>query len=59
VLFRSSVITKVDGRTVSSADSLKSVLRGYDPGDRVSVTWTDENGASHTATVTLGTGPAD
>jgi S1-C subfamily serine protease len=54
-----SVITKVDGTRITSADSLKSTLSGYRPGDRASVTWTDITGNSHTATVTLGTGPAD
>ena len=54
-----SVITKVGGTRVTSADSLKSALRSYRPGDKTSVTWTDAGGAAHTATVTLGTGPAD
>ena len=54
-----SVITAVGGKTVTSADSLKSVLSGFNPGKRVSVTWTGTDGASHTATVTLATGPAD
>jgi S1-C subfamily serine protease len=54
-----SVITNVGGTRVTSADSLKSVLRGYDPGDKTTVTWTDSGGSTHTATVTLGSGPAD
>ena len=31
--------------------------RGVHPGDSISVTWTDADGASHTATVTLAQGP--
>lgn len=54
-----SVITEVGGTRVTSADSLKSALSKYSPGDKTSVTWTDISGATHTATVTLGTGPAD
>ena len=29
----------------------------YQPGDKVDVTWIDSSGASHHATVTLGSGP--
>jgi S1-C subfamily serine protease len=54
-----SVITAIDNHKVSSANSLRSVLRHYEPGQKATVAWTDANGASHTATVTLGTGPAD
>jgi S1-C subfamily serine protease len=54
-----SVITKVGGTAVTSGTSLKTALSGYQPGDRVSITWTGANGGSHTAQVTLATGPAD
>ena len=53
------VVTAVNGHTVTSASSLKSTLSGAKPGQQVSVTWTDPTGSSHTATVTLITGPAD
>jgi S1-C subfamily serine protease len=54
-----STITAIDGKQVTSADTLKSTLAKYEPGNRVSVRWTDPAGTSHSATVTLGTGPAD
>ncbi|MDT4912198.1 MAG: hypothetical protein QOC66_1326 [Pseudonocardiales bacterium] len=54
-----SVITAIDGHRITSAATLKSTLANYNPGNRVSVSWTDPAGASHSATVTLGTGPAD
>jgi S1-C subfamily serine protease len=54
-----SVITRVGGTKVTSADSLKTALQGYAPGKTATITWTDVSGASHTKTVTLGTGPAD
>jgi S1-C subfamily serine protease len=54
-----SVLTEVNGNKVTSPDSLKAQLAAYNPGDRTTVTWTTPNGASRTATVTLGTGPAD
>jgi S1-C subfamily serine protease len=52
------VITAVGGHSVSSASDVRSALNGDHPGDRVSVTWTDQMGQSQTATVVLGTGPA-
>jgi S1-C subfamily serine protease len=50
-------ITRVDGRAVSSAEGLRTLLDRYHPGDRVSVAWIDADGAGHTATVTLTEGP--
>ena len=54
-----SLVTAVDGKKVSSPDALRSLLQTYNPGDRATVTWTARGGSSHTATVILGTGPAD
>ena len=54
-----STITAVGGTAIASSTDLTSALAGHDPGDRVSVTWTDASGSTHTATVTLGSGPAD
>ena len=54
-----SVITKVGGTAVTSADGLKTALQPYEPGQKATVTWIGADGASHTATVTLGSGPAD
>jgi len=52
------VITSVAGHTVGSSTSVQQVLESYHPSDKVSITWTDSSGQSHTATVTLATGPA-
>ncbi|WP_081416302.1 S1C family serine protease [Gryllotalpicola ginsengisoli] len=52
------VITALDGQAISSSDDLTAALAEHEPGDRVTVTWTDTAGASHTATVTLTEGPA-
>lgn len=54
-----SVITAVDGTPVASPDALRAVLVAKGPGKRVAVTWSDAHGTTHTATVTLATGPAD
>ncbi|TDE10159.1 S1C family serine protease [Jiangella asiatica] len=51
-------ITAVDGVTVGSADDLRQILDGYDPGDSVELTWTSTDGGTQTATVTLTEGPA-
>ncbi|TMD40886.1 MAG: PDZ domain-containing protein [Chloroflexi bacterium] len=49
---RGSVITKVGGSAVTSAESLGTAVKSHQPGDSVSVTWVDQSG-THTATVTL------
>jgi S1-C subfamily serine protease len=53
-----AVITQVAGNAISSTADLGSALHVYKPGDTVQVTWTDQGSASHTATITLTTGPA-
>jgi S1-C subfamily serine protease len=52
-------ITSVNGRTVDSPSALTAALQTTRPGDKVAVGWTDSAGARHTATATLGSGPAD
>lgn len=53
------VITAVNGTSVTSAQSLTTTLGTAHPGDQVTITWLDESGQSHTATVHLIAGPAD
>ncbi|TFB99202.1 MULTISPECIES: S1C family serine protease [unclassified Cryobacterium] len=52
-------ITAVDGTSITSAAALTSTLTAYNPGDSVTLTWTDTAGAPHTASATLTAGPAD
>jgi len=52
------VVTALDGKSVSSGTNITEILVGHHPGDKVSIAWTDASGQSHTATITLGTGPA-
>jgi S1-C subfamily serine protease len=51
-------ITGLNGTAITSASDLSSMLAGYAPGQSVTLTWVDASGASSTATVTLGAGPA-
>jgi S1-C subfamily serine protease len=51
-------IQSVGGHAISSASDLQSVIAQYHPGDHVVVTWADQLGRTHSATVTLTTGPA-
>jgi S1-C subfamily serine protease len=51
-------ITSVAGHTVTSSSDIQSVLENYHPGDKISISWTDQFGQSQTATVVLTTGPA-
>jgi S1-C subfamily serine protease len=50
-------IVSVAGQQVSSGPALQAVISHYHPGDKVSVTWSDASGQTHTATVTLTAGP--
>jgi S1-C subfamily serine protease len=52
------VITSIGGQQVSSGTGVQQVLIKHHPGDKVSISWTDQSGTSHTATVTLANGPA-
>ena len=51
-------ITSVGGQAVSSTSDIQQALVKYHPGDKISVSWLDQNGQSQTATVTLASGPA-
>jgi S1-C subfamily serine protease len=51
-------ITAVGGQSVSASQDIAKVLVKYHPGQSVSVSWVDASGQSHTATVTLASGPA-
>jgi S1-C subfamily serine protease len=53
-----SVITAVNGETVSSASDLSSIIQAQKVGAQVSISWTDAEGIAHTATTTLVAGPA-
>ncbi len=52
-------ITAVNGQSIASADALSTAMAGFNPGDKVTLTWVDSSGQSHSATITLGSGPAD
>jgi S1-C subfamily serine protease len=54
---RYSVIIAIESRTVTSSDTLGAALHQYKPGAKVKVTWIDQGGTNHTATVTLTSGP--
>lgn len=50
-------ITSLDGQSVDSATTLGQIMIGYHPGDSVTIGWVDRSGKSHTAKVTLVSGP--
>jgi S1-C subfamily serine protease len=50
-------IVSVGGHQVASGSDLQTVMQGYHPADKVSLTWSDNLGQTHTATVTLTAGP--
>jgi len=51
------VITRIDGRTISSPTTVRNLLLTKKPGTNVSVTYVDQFGTSQMTTVTLGSGP--
>jgi S1-C subfamily serine protease len=51
-------ITSLAGHTITSSSDIQSVLGNYHPGDKISISWTDQSGQSQTATVVLTAGPA-
>ncbi len=53
------VIDSVGGHTVTSPTDLQTVIGQYHPGDKVSVVFTNQDGQTQTATLTLANGPAD
>jgi len=57
-LAQGDVITSVAGHTIASSTDVSSTLATHHPGDKISLSWTDQSGQSQTATVTLGSGPA-
>ncbi len=56
-LGQGDVITSLGGQTVSTGSDIQKILVGHHPGDKISIGWTDSSGQSHTATVTLASGP--
>ena len=52
------VIIAAGGHMVTGPNGLQSALERFHPGDRVSISWTDQAGQTHSATVVLANGPA-
>jgi S1-C subfamily serine protease len=50
-------ITRVGTTRVHNATQLRDAVTSYSPGDTVRIAWTDGNGTSHIASVTLIAGP--
>ena len=57
-LVAGDTITSFDGTEVNDIDTLKALVRAHDPGDVVSVEYTDEDGVDHVVELTLTEGPA-
>ena len=51
------LITAADGQAVSSASALQPIIGAHKPGDRISITYVDTGGQTHTVDVTLASGP--
>lgn len=51
-------LVAVDGTAVTSAEQLTSLIQSHEVGDQLRVEWVGSDSANHSATVTLGAGPA-
>jgi S1-C subfamily serine protease len=56
-LVAGDVITGLGGTRVDSAAALGTAIHGHHVGDQVKVTWVDQSGQQHSATVKLAAGP--
>jgi S1-C subfamily serine protease len=56
-LVEGDTITSLDGTSISSPDSLTTVMTSQKPGDTVQVGYIDSSGQQHTVSVQLGNGP--
>jgi S1-C subfamily serine protease len=56
-LVQGDVITALNGTAINSASDLSNQLVPHHPGDTVQLQWTDQSGQTHTAGVTLASGP--
>ena len=56
-LVAGDTIVSLDGSPVNSPADLSNLLEPKHPGDSVQLQWTDQSGQTHTASVTLGSGP--
>jgi S1-C subfamily serine protease len=56
-LAQGDVITALNGNAVNAASDLSNLLVPHHPGDTVQLQWTDQSGQTHTAGVTLASGP--
>lgn len=54
-----SRIIKVGDTTITTKTNLANVVRNYEPGQQVSITWITANGHTKKATVTLGSSPVN
>jgi S1-C subfamily serine protease len=54
-----ATITGIDDTAITSYDVLHSALATHEPGDSVTLRWTDASGATHSKQVTLGESPVN
>jgi S1-C subfamily serine protease len=57
-LVQGDVVTAINGKSVTTGTQIQQVLIALHPGDKLSTTWADTSGQSHTADITLTAGPA-
>jgi S1-C subfamily serine protease len=56
-LVTGDVITTIDGKAVNAQSDIQAILLAHQPGDAVTIAFTDASGSSQTTTATLASGP--
>ncbi len=56
-LSEGDTVTAVDGTRVRTSSALRQAIASHQPGESIRLTWTDGSGSSHTAPLTLASGP--
>ena len=56
-LVSGDIVTKFDGKALATPARLTALVVTKSPGDTVEIRWVDQYGTSHTATITLASGP--
>jgi S1-C subfamily serine protease len=52
-----SVITSLDGQSITTQTQLAAIVANHKPGDTIEIAWTDPTGQRHDSTITLGEAP--
>ena len=56
-LVAGDTITEIDGTAIATPNGVRTAVASHEPGESVTVRWTDARGAAHQGSVTVVNGP--